>query len=149
MYCRPFDDQTHIRVRGEAEAFVRILGEVETGVITLLSSDLLILEVGMIKGWIKRERVRGYLKLCSEHVLARDGIRVLAEKLERACGLGGRDAYHVSSACYGRADYFLTCDDRILKRKKCVKYVAEKEGFKITLLNPVEFMEQTLGRRFS
>lgn len=50
VYCRPFDDQAHIRVRGEAEAFVRILGEVETGVTILLSSDLLILEVSMIRG---------------------------------------------------------------------------------------------------
>ncbi|MFQ6076015.1 MAG: type II toxin-antitoxin system VapC family toxin [Candidatus Bathyarchaeia archaeon] len=146
VLCRPFDDQTQARIREESEAFVRILEMVERHTATLISSDLLLLEVEIIRDLRKRERARCYLELCSEHVSTHEEIRGLAEKLERLCGLVGRDAYHVSSACYSNAEYFLTCDDRMLKRKKCAEYLASKEGFKITMLNPIEFVEQVLRR---
>lgn len=45
VYSRPFDDQTQTEIQEEANAFLEIIGEVKTGKLILLGSDILDFEV--------------------------------------------------------------------------------------------------------
>jgi hypothetical protein len=45
VYSRPFDDQTNEKFQVEANAFLKILAEVKTGTLNLLSSAILKFEV--------------------------------------------------------------------------------------------------------
>ena len=46
-------------------------------------------------------------------------------------GLGSVDALHLACAEKARAEYFITCDDRIIKRYR---------GRKLKVMNPVNFV---------
>jgi hypothetical protein len=48
VYFRPFNDQTQTRIRQEAEAFVKILDQVEEGEIELLKSEILEFEIEQV-----------------------------------------------------------------------------------------------------
>ena len=48
VYCRPFDDQTQNRIKKETEAFVKVLKLGEMGIVTIVSSDVLIDEIECI-----------------------------------------------------------------------------------------------------
>ena len=53
-------------------------------------------------------------------------------------GLKEKDAMHLAFAI-DHADYFITCDDEIINKKKEIE-----EQFKIKVVNPVEFVKEVL-----
>lgn len=72
--------------------------------------------------------------LASEHVHMADDILKRAKDFE-VTGIKSRDAIHLACALKGKANYFLTCDDKLIK----------KDGFmenKILIMNPVDFVRQ-------
>lgn len=56
-----------------------------------------------------------------------------ASKVLIEYGLLSKDALHVASAIAGKADYFVTTDDGILKKSKRI--------LAIMIINPVELLE--------
>ncbi len=104
VYGRPFDDQSQERVRQEAEAFVGILAAVVAGRLICLNSDILRLEVRRNPSTAERERIEDLPTLCAEAVAESAAVLHLAQALQPA------------SAAVGRADYVLTCDDRLVNR---------------------------------
>ncbi len=48
-------------------------------------------------------------------------------------GIRSRDAIHLACAIKGKADYFLTCDDRLMKKAGIIK-----SG--IAIVNPIDFI---------
>lgn len=49
------------------------------------------------------------------------------------------DALHISSAEFGKVDFFLTTDDRIVK-----KYLANREGIRTIVENPVRWLQEII-----
>ncbi len=136
VYNRPFDDQTQPRIWLETLALALILQLVEEGEATLVNSSVLEFEnmrnpVEMRSDWMARclEQAETYQQVDLS-------IRVRAELLEKK-GVKAMDALHISSAEAAKADYFLSCDDRLLKKHKALN---------IKAMNPVDFVQKVIGK---
>jgi predicted nucleic acid-binding protein len=112
---RPFDDQSLPRNRVEAESVVLILALVEQKKVELISSSALVYETRMNPFIYRREYVASYLSMASIFVATNAGLLERAREIERR-GVAPLDALHLASAEQAKAKWFITCDDRILRR---------------------------------
>lgn len=141
VYCRPFDDQEQERVREETDSFEKILHDVRSGKVTLISSDILLFEIYRILSPVKKAEVEKYLILCKKRVSQDEEIKEKAVIIKYRCKISDRDALHLASAIVGGAKYFLTCDDEVTTKKnaECIKKVAKEHGKNIIIINPKRF----------
>lgn len=141
VYCRPFDDQSQIRIMEETDSFEDILDKAKRGGLSLLSSDILVYEVSNILTSRKRFEVERYLSLCEKRIEEDDGVKCLAIIIRDRCGIKDRDALHLASAIIGKADCFLTCDDDVTKRESaiCIEKIGKEYGSRIVISNPKVF----------
>ena len=113
--CRPFDDQSQMRIRLETEAVQLILSHVRSGDLALVLSPVHDVEIGAISDLIEREHL---LSLLSETGTRTDAdlqhTRQRAEQLVHQ-GLGLADAAHLAYAEEAEAS-FVTCDDRLVRQ---------------------------------
>lgn len=116
---RPRDDQTQARIRLETEAVVEIIRLCENGHAELVSSDALRHEAAQTPDAARREDTDRVLALAGVFVAVSGEI---AQDAVARTTLGFRplDALHLASAASAGADYFITCDDRLLKRATSV-----------------------------
>lgn len=141
---RPFDDQRLSRNRLEAEAVLAILERVEAEELELISSAALAYENLMSPLIERREYVTTYLNLAAIFVPS-DGALLLRAREFEARGIRPLDALHLASAERGRAGWFVTCDDRILKRAR-----RGSLGTRLMIGTPIEFVatrRKTNGER--
>jgi predicted nucleic acid-binding protein len=118
--CRPFDDQSQIRIRLETEAVQLILSHVRAGNLNLIVSPVHDAEIAAIDDLAERIHL--------QVMLQQIGLRVpldLSEARQRAeilvqQGLGPADAAHLACAEQVRAD-FVTCDGRLIRQCRRVK----------------------------
>ena len=143
VYCRPFDDQSDRRIQAGSNAFVEIADAALRGKIVIISSDYVRFEIEKIEDPLKRKDVRGFERvLASVNVASNKRIVALARKFSAECGLNPLDALHVSSACVGRVDWFLTCDDEILQNGRCIEEIAAEKGYRLKVRNPIDYLEE-------
>lgn len=135
VYNRPFDDQGQPRIELEAMAFTLILQMIEAGDIDLVVSSVNRFETSRNPFPMRRSWVERWFELGKMTVLVDESIRERANKLEQL-GLHPMDALHVACAEKAEADWFLTCDDRLLR-----KYA----GHGVQSSNPVDFVLQVNG----
>ncbi len=132
---RPLDSRTSTRIILEGEAILSLLRLLESGGVELVSSEVLLFEIG--KG--PSSARRGY----ALEVLSRARLFVpLSEHVERRAaefvtlGVKPLDSLHLASAEEATADRFCTCDDRFLQKAKAVA------GLKTRPVSPVELIEE-------
>lgn len=113
------DDQTQPRIRVETEAVLAILAFVQAGDLSLLNSEALEYEVSRIADEVRRNEVMAVLALASERLEIDDEAEALAESLE-SCGVRSMDAVHLAIASTAKADFFATCDDRLLRMSQAL-----------------------------
>lgn len=77
------------------------------------------------------------LEQSTAYQLVNESIRKRAEILE-AHGLKAIDALHVACAESTGVDYFLTCDDRLLKKQKHIS---------VPSMNPLDFVQRVMGEQ--
>jgi len=143
VYCRPLDSQASRRVKSESRAFMEIVRVALQGEITLVSSDYVKFEIEKIPDSLKRKDVRGFEKaLSSVNVTGDEELTALARAFSSKCRLNPLDALHVSAACLGNADSFLTCDDVILRKRIQIANLAVEKGYRLKVRNPVSFIEE-------
>lgn len=142
VYCRPSDDQSQKRIRAETLAFLKILQSVIEKQILLIGSDIIDVEIDKHPNEIKRERAKSYQVYCSSHVEESEELVGIGKKLMEQAGLRPRDALHIASAAADKADYFITCDDKV--RNKKVKIV-EVLGYGLNVMTPVEYIKKRGG----
>jgi len=117
--CRPFDDQTQMRIRLEAEAVRLILSHVQADDLKLSVSPVHIVEVTAISDSTEREYVLRLLDQVGESITSDPmRVRTRAEAFVTQ-GLGPADAAHLAYAESIAAD-FVTCDDRLLHQCECL-----------------------------
>jgi predicted nucleic acid-binding protein len=114
---RPLDDKSQVRVAIEAEAVLALLTLCESGDATLLSSDILRFEVDRTPSPQRRAFVSETLALAETTISLTPEIERRARHLA-AQGFSVLDALHLASAEAGTADYFCTCDVRLLKKAR-------------------------------
>ena len=133
VMIRPFDDQRQGRVWIETLAFSLVLSMIENGEAELIVSEVHRLENSAAPDVFRRNWVDQVLSLAAVNAPVSELMKERAKELE-LIGLTPLDALHVSSAELSKADYFLTCDDRLAKRYKG----------KMPVMSPPQFIS-TLG----
>jgi len=133
IYNRPFDDQAQVRIRLETIAVFSILQRIKEGELQLLWSFVLDYENSLNPNTDIRQEIEQASALSVDTIMPDDVILISAQDFEKQ-GIKPRDALHLACAIKGGADYFLTCDDKILKRATDIN---------IKVLNPVMFVEET------
>lgn len=134
VYNRPFDDQYQTRIRLETESFLSVLEKAVAGSIIIISSSALLYENNQNPFHERRERISSYLSIASKFIRLNDSIKKKALLLENK-GIDSIDALHLSYAEFGGVEYFLTCDDGIIKKVRKVKGL-----FKMKVCNPIDFI---------
>ena len=134
---RPLDDQEQPCIEKETEAIIAILSVCETGILTLLSSDVLLAEINDNSDSERKETALGILNIARESVAADAVIEKRARDFEKS-GIKPIDAPHLASAEAGQADYFCTCDDKLLKKAKALS------DLKVKTVSPIELFEEIL-----
>ena len=118
--CRPFDDQSHIRVRLETEAVQLILSHVRAENLALIISSVHDVEIAAIDDTAERIHLQVMLEQIGLRVAVDTSqTRQRAEALVQQ-GLGPADAAHLAWAEQAGCD-FVTCDDRLLRQCRRIK----------------------------
>jgi predicted nucleic acid-binding protein len=116
--CRPFDDQSFLRIRLETNAVNLILAKVHSKTFQLMASPVHFYEISSITDL--SERIQVEMLLENEAKLVNAELKSVQLRTEELLGkgFGLADAAHVAFAESCGAD-FISCDDRLVK--KCVK----------------------------
>jgi predicted nucleic acid-binding protein len=133
---RPFDDQTNNRVRIETEAISKILDRIREHSIDLAWSSAIDYENGRSPEGERRESVSQWRSFAMVEVSATESVGQNAKRLVEF-GFGDVDAIHLASAIVGSADYFVTTDDGILRKRDRVS--------EIKVLDPIALMRLIEG----
>lgn len=133
MFNRPFDDQSHIRIRLEAEAKLHIQHQIREGQVELVWSYILEFENAQNPYLERQHAIQTWQALAvvdiEESSVLLDTARILL-----AQGIKAKDALHVACALEGQADYFLSTDDKLLKRLQTIHL--------ISALNPMDYIKE-------
>lgn len=114
-FNRPFDDQSHIRVRLEAEAKLYMQGRIKDGKAELVWSYILDIENDQNPFEDKKRAIAKWKRLAVIDIEETKSLKERADSFV-ASGIKAKDALHVSAAIEGNADFFITTDDRLLKK---------------------------------
>lgn len=114
-FNRPYDDQSQVRIRLETEAKLSLQDKVRSGVCQLVWSAVLDLENSKNPYIEHMQAISQWRALASNHVMAGSDVMAIAAPLVTG-GVHAFDALHVASAVVGKAELFITTDDRLLKR---------------------------------
>ena len=138
IYNRPHDDQMQTRIKMETIAIFAILSSIRNGTLSLIWSFIVDYENNLNPDEAIRLEIEQLNELASRYVLATKPVRDRA-KFYESKGIKPRDALHVAAADVGGADYFLTCDDRLLKKRYTLHLT-------LKMMNPIDFIREEGGR---
>ena len=119
VYNRPFDDQIQPRIMLETQIFVMLLLMISEGRFELLSSFALEYENSMNPNIENMLKISGLLGYSADYVSFDEGVLDRSLEFEKY-GLMGIDALHIACAEKAEADFFVTCDDKLIKKLKLI-----------------------------
>ena len=111
-----------------------ILEKAVSGAITIIGSSTLLYENNRNPFAERKERVSSYLDIASKVIVVSDNVKTKAVLLERA-GIDPIDALHLACAEAGEAEYFVTCDDNIIKKAR-----KDQAMVQMAVCGPLEFV---------
>src|SRR2546423_2550233 len=132
---RPLDSKDQIRITLESEAVLVILALCEIDLVDLISSEVLLFENQRVTNASRRDYALEVLQKAKHFMPLDDEIKNRAKGLSEA-GVMALDALHLASAEKAQADFFCTCDDKLLKKAKPVC----EPGMKI--VSPIQLLEE-------
>ncbi len=132
---RPLDTPNQVRIVLEAEAVLGLIAYCDSGQAEILSSEALLYEGKQSNLSVRKEHIFAGL------AKAKNVLEVTEKDKKRAAefmqfGIKPLDALHLALAKSGNADYFCTCDDRLLRNAKKVKSLSVK------VINPVDLVQE-------
>ena len=134
VYNRPFDDRSIPRNRAEARAIEGFFERIAAGGLELVSSFAVDVEHSRLADPVRRERVGDLIALARDHVGPGKEISTRAVELE-GMGFSRGDAMHLAAAERSGSDYFVTCDDRLLRR-------ARRIGLPVRVVSPLDLLQE-------
>jgi predicted nucleic acid-binding protein len=134
---RLLDDKIQVRIALEAEAIAAVLTLCEQGQIGLISSTVLQFEVRRNPHPQRKAFVEGIIAQHHQYIPISATIQNQAKTYERS-GFKPLDALHLASAQDAHADYFCTCDDRLLRKAKSQTIVNVK------VVSPLELAQEVI-----
>jgi len=135
---RPFDDQSQERIRLETEVIILVLSRLERKEWTWLGSQALEIEVDQTPDPEQQVRLRRVMDFVETSVEVGEKELARASELQKL-GFIGFDAIHLACAESGKADVFLTTDDRLLKLAK-----RQAKRLQVTVRNPLDLMQEMI-----
>lgn len=111
-----------------------ILEYLQNDEIELVSSTILELEIARNPLAVRREHGEQVLLRAKETIFVTDVMEERAQELIQY-GLAAMDALHLAAAESGKADYFCTCDDFILRKS------SDLTSLRTMVVSPLELIE--------
>lgn len=137
-FQRGFDDFRQIRIQMEALACQEIFVIAERDEVRLVWSFMHEDETILCPFSERKYEVLRLASLCRTRIGPEEEIYKLAKSLQGKGRLSAKDAIHLACASYTNADFFLTCDDRLIKQLKRLK-------LEIVVMNPVDYIRQEMS----
>jgi len=141
-FNRPFDDQSQIRIRIETEAKLKIQEEVRSGKIQFIWSYILDYENNKNPYIERTVRINGWKKYAILDIEENPELLKIANLLDQI-GIQKIDSLHVACAVFAKCDYFLTTDDKILKRADQCLTPSAIDSIKIN--DPIGFIKEVIS----
>ncbi len=135
-FNRPFDDQSQIRIRLESEAKLEIQEEIRVGKVQLIWSYILDYENNKNPYQERKERIKEWKKYAIEDMEESSEVIETAKELNEK-GFYKIDSLHIACAIIAKCEYFLTTDDRILKRARLLN--------NIKINDPIGFIKEVFS----
>lgn len=132
IFKRSFDDQSSLRVRLETAAIDVIFAETAKGKYEFPWSFVLEYENSLDPSLERRAAASMLAKGALRMVNPAEAIRERAKEFEKS-NIKSRDALHLACAESIGCAYFITCDDKFLKK-------ARQLGLSLKVMNPIEFV---------
>ncbi len=130
-FNRPFDDQSQIRINIETQAKLFVQQQIKDGKIDLVWSYMIDYE-NSFNPFIERKKIIQNWKIKAKSIILENENILHVAQILITLGLNTKDALHVSCAIEGGCDFFLTTDDKILKKLKDFK--------QISVINPLNIV---------
>lgn len=116
-YNRPYDNQSHIRIRLETEAKLHIQQMIREKKLELVTSYMLEYENSKNRSSMKRQAILDFIQQNEAYYVgverSADVEQVAASIMQT--GVKEKDAVHVASALLAKCSFFVSTDDRLLK----------------------------------
>ena len=135
-FNRPFDDQSQLRIRLESEAKLKIQEEIRAGSFQLAWSYILDYENSKNPFQERKIRINGWRKYAVQHIDESAELLKIANSMNQM-GLQKIDSLHIACAIQSKCDYFLTTDDKVLKRNNQIS--------DIHVTDPIAFIKEVLS----
>ncbi len=135
-FNRPFDDQLQLRIRLESEAKLKIQEEIRAGKFKLVWSYVLDYENSKNPFQERKIRINGWKKYAFQYIEESMELLNAAISLNQM-GLQKIDSLHIACAIQSKCDYFLTTDDKVLKRNNQIS--------DIIVTDPIAFIKEVLS----
>lgn len=134
---RIFDDQSQPRIYLESSSMLIIFMLIDAGTIEFVSSDVVFYE----NSCNPYEERQAFVNLCLQKATyiqpVNETILARAQEIEKE-QIKGLDALHLACAEEIKVDYFLTCDDKILKKYKGIAILQNPADFIVNILKKEE-----------
>jgi predicted nucleic acid-binding protein len=136
VYNRPFDDQEQPRVAIETMEFMFLLEKAISKEITIINSFVLEYENSKSPLIDRKDKIGDLLKIASEYVRYSERLEKKANEIEKE-GFMAVDALHIACAETAKSDFFITCDDLLLRKGK-----VNREKLKVRIIGLMEFFSE-------
>lgn len=131
-FNRPYDDQSSIRNRLETEAKLYIQAQILEEKYLLLWSYILDFENSQNPFGDRKKEIGKWRDYAKTHISESELIIAQAEGF-LALNIKTKDALHLACAIAGKAQYFLTTDDKLLNKNNQID--------EIEIISPIHFVE--------
>lgn len=134
VHCRPFDDQSAMRIRLETDSYLMIMAAVQEKRYKCIVSPVHFMEVSKISNFNERLELLTILSNMKSSIsYQKDSVQKRIIELINL-KFGAADAAHIAFAEV-IADEFITCDDILLKK-------AKKNNILIPVVTPLDFISK-------
>lgn len=120
-----------MRVKLETEAKLFIQEKIIVGKLQLIWSHILEYENMQNPFVERRNAIIEWKQIATEKISGAENVVSRASKFTRL-GVKSKDALHVACAIEGKAEYFLTTDDKLLKKLAGIR--------ELIVINPINFI---------
>jgi predicted nucleic acid-binding protein len=132
-FQRGFDDPRQTRIRMEALACQDIFIKAELEEINLIWSFMHDDETSLCPFVKRKLAIASLANLCKIKIPPHNEIYQIAQTLQQQGNFSAKDVLHVACANYAKANFFLTCDDQLLKQLL-------KLSLSIQAMNPIDYI---------
>lgn len=134
-FQRGFDDLGQTRIKMEAIACQEIFIQGEKNKVTLIWSFMHHDETLLCPFPRRKYAVLAMANICQVKIPPKREIIELAKSFQQQTKLSSKDAIHIATAEHIKADFFLTCDDNLIKQ-------ALKLNLQIAIMNPIDYIRR-------